>query len=214
VIVAGLSAGMCGILFWGPDIGGFSGEIPTAELYLRSTAMATFCPILQYHSDFNQHRQPPIFRTPWNIQERTGDKRVIPIFRRFINVRHNLMPYIWQEAQHAVQSGQPLMRALALTDPAAGPHQYLFGRDLLVAPVTEPGAETWPVYLPAGMWHDLWTGEAVQGGGIVTVPAPLDRIPVFVHAGAAIPVRLQGGKLGDPVPLSAEADALLRFGSQ
>lgn len=212
VIVAGLSAGICGILFWGLDIGGFSGEIPTAELYLRSTAMAAFCPIMQYHSDYNQHREPVIFRTPWNIQERTGDTRVVPIFRRFVNVRHNLMPYIWQEAQFSAKTGQPLMRALVLTDPAAEPYQYFFGRDLLVTPVTKAGAETWSVYLPAGVWHDLWTGEAVHGGKVIQTDAPLDRIPVFVKAGATIPVRLEGGKLGDPVPLSSEADAELRFG--
>ncbi len=211
-ILAGLSAGISGIPFWGLDIGGFSGPIPSAELYLRGAAMAAFCPLMQYHSDYNQYREPAIFRTPWNIQAQTGDERVIPIFRHFTNVRHNLMPYIWQEAQHTAASGEPLMRALALTDPAADPYQYCFGRDLLVTPVTEPEASTWAVYLPEGTWFDLWTGEALEGGGRVEMPVPLERIPVFVRAGAAIPARLgAGGRLGDPVPLSAEPDTLLRF---
>ena len=212
-IVAGLSAGISGLPFWGLDIGGFSGPIPSSELYLRGAAMATFCPIMQYHSDYNAHREPAIFRTPWNIQERSGDDRVIPTFRFFTDVRRNLIPYIWQEAQYAADSGQPMMRALVLTEPAASPYQYCFGRDLLVCPVTDPEAETWLVVLPQGTWYDLWTGAAIEGGRTVTVAAPLDRIPVFVRAGAAIPVNLgEGDALGTPVVFSAQPTRFLRFG--
>ncbi len=205
-ILAGLSAGISGIAFWGWDIGGFSGVIPSAELYLRGAAMAAFCPIMQYHSEFNQHREPNHDRTPWNIQERTGDERVVPIFREFVNLRHNLMPYIWQEAQIAAETGQPMMRALALMDANASPYQYMFGRDLLITPVTEAGASSWPVYLPEGQWCDLWTGEGYQGGETHQIAAPLERIPVFVRAGASIPLNLpEQGKLGDEVPLTSEA---------
>lgn len=212
-IVAGLSAGISGLPFWGLDIGGFSGPIPTAELYLRGTAMATFCPIMQYHSDFNAHREPAIFRTPWNIQERTGDERVIPTFRFFTNVRRNLIPYIWQEAQYAAESGEPMMRAMAFTDPAASPYQYFFGRDLLVCPITDPDAESWPVYLPEGVWYDLWTGEDMTGGRTVDVAAPLDRIPVYVREGAVIPMNLGDDlRLGAPVSFSAEPTTRLTFG--
>lgn len=209
-IRAGLSAGISGLPFWGWDLGGFSGEIPTAELYMRAAAMAAFCPIMQYHSDYVQQREPCRDRTPWNIQARTGDERVIPTFRFFVNVRHNLMPYIWQEAQHAARTGQPMMRALALSYPEASPYQYYFGRDLLVCPVVEEGVTSWPVFLPPGGWIDLWTGQPVEDGRTVTVSAPLDRIPVFIRQGATIPVCLGPSEtLGEHVPLAAQSNAAL-----
>lgn len=213
-ILAGLSAAVSGISFWGWDIGGFSGEIPSAELYLRSTAMAAFCPIFQYHSEYNAHRTPSNDRTPWNIQARTGDEQVIPTFRFFNNLRHNLMPYIWQEAQHSAQTGEPMMRALKVLHPnaPASDYPYFFGRSLLVCPVTAEGTTKIDVYLPHGTWHDLWTNTAYTGDTTITVDAPLDRIPVFVRSGARIPVCLgETGQLGDPVPLSGTANGELVF---
>ena len=185
-ILAGLSAGISGIAFWGWDIGGFSGPIPTAELYLRATAMAAFCPVMQYHSEYNAHRSPSNDRTPWNMQEQTSDARVIPYFRHFVETRLRLLPYIWREAQRAAATGQPMMQAVQITHAAASPYDYLFGRDLLVAPVVEAGAQQRTVALPPGDWRDFWTDEAYQGGQMVTVAAPLDRIPVFVRSGAAL----------------------------
>lgn len=211
-IFAGLSAGISGIPFWGWDIAGFSGEIPSAELYLRAAAMAAFCPIMQYHAEYNQHRIPSHDRTPWNIQDRTGDERVIPVFRFWVNVRHNLMPYIWQEAQYAANTGQPMMRAAYLTDHQASPYQYFFGRDLLVSPVVDEGATQWPVYLPQGNWVDFWTRESYAGQQVIPYAVPLDRIPVFVRAGSQIPVRWGADKqLGEFVPLSATANGVLGF---
>jgi len=207
-ILAGLSAGISGIPFWGWDIGGFSGEIPSAELYLRSAALAAFCPIMQYHAEYNQHRTPCHDRTPWNIQERTGDDRVIPAFRLFVNIRHNLMPYIWQEAQHAAQTGEPMMRAVQLWDSQASPYQYFFGRDLLVCPVVEEGITTWPVYLPAGDWIDFWTHERFAGNQTIQVSVPLDRIPVYIRAGAAVPV--VSTQLDEYVPLTSSPNDFLR----
>lgn len=211
-ILAGLSAGMSGIPFWGWDLGGFSGELPSAELYLRGAAMAAFCPVMQYHAEYNQHREPCRDRTPWNIQDSTGDTRVIPAFRHFVNVRRNLMPYIWQEAQHSAQSGEPMMRALRLYDAQASDYQYFFGRDLLICPVVEPGATQWSCYLPEGSWFDLWDGVGYSGKTTHELPAPVDRIPVFVRAGAQIPIRLPpGGRLGDGVALATAGNAMLRF---
>lgn len=178
-ILAGLSAGISGIPFWGWDLGGFSGDIPSAELYLRSTAMATFCPVMQYHSEFNNHQTPNVDRTPWNIQTRTGDDTVVPIFREFVKVRQKLMTYIWQEAQYSAQTGQPMMRALQLIDKNASQYDYLFGRDLLVSPVVEPDAETWTTYLPNGKWRSFWTGEIFDGGQTIITNVPLEKIPVF-----------------------------------
>jgi alpha-glucosidase (family GH31 glycosyl hydrolase) len=211
-ILAGLSAGISGIPFWGWDIGGFSGAIPSAELYLRSAAMAAFCPIMQYHSEFNQHRVPKNDRTPWNMQERTSDERVVPTFRFFVNVRHNLMPYIWQEAQYAAQTGQPMMQALKLWHAQATDYQYMFGRDLLVCPVVEEGADVWQGYLPPGTWYDLWTKTPFSGNQQISVPVPIDRIPVFVRSSAKIPVRFgASGAWGEAVDFSGTVTDILTF---
>ncbi len=185
-ILAGLSAGISGIPFWGWDIAGFSGPLPSAELYLRGTAMATFCPVMQYHSEFNAHKTPSHDRTPWNIQAQTGDENVVPIFRFFLNVREQLMDYIWQEAQFSAQTGQPMMRAVHLIDANASPFDYFFGRDLLVSPIVTPNISTWMTYLPAGRWRSLWTQEVFEGGQSVTVDVPIDRIPVFVRDEAEV----------------------------
>ena len=214
-ILAGLSAGVSGIPFWSYDIGGFSGEIPTAELYLRSAAMAAFCPVMQYHSENNGHREPNRDRTPWNIQQQTGNQQVMPLFRYFLNVRHNLMPYIWQEAQHSAATGEPMMRALKLFYGGASDYAYFFGRDLIVYPVVQPNATTWSVFLPQGKWVDLWTKTEFSGNQTIAFASPLGKIPVFVRSGASIPVRLaESGKLGDFVVLDAEPTSWLHFGAK
>jgi alpha-glucosidase (family GH31 glycosyl hydrolase) len=189
-ITAGLTAGASGIFFWGWDLAGFSGEIPSAELYLRAAAMACLCPIMQYHSEFNHHRQPSRDRTPWNIAARTGDPRVLPIYRRFAELREALVPYLTEQAALSVKTSKPLMRALffdAPDDPEIWrwPYEYFFGDDLLVAPVTEPDVESCQVYLPRGEWIDAWTGETHLGPLVVNRRAPLQEIPVYVRPGRA-----------------------------
>ncbi len=183
-LFAGLSAGLSGIPFWGWDLAGFSGEVPSAELYLRSASMAAFCPIMQYHSEYNDHRRPLRDRTPWNIAERSGRPEVIDIYRQFAHLRMRLLPYITAEARHCAETGEPLMRPLFLDwpdDPQAWQvdDQYCFGRALLVAPVLEPGAVERRLYLPAGEWVDFWDGQLTAGGQWITAAAPLDRIPVY-----------------------------------
>ena len=189
-ITAGLTAGASGIFFWGWDLAGFSGEIPTAELYLRAAAMACFCPIMQYHSEFNHHRQPSRDRTPWNIAARTGDPRVLPTYRRFAELREALVPYLTEQATLSVKTSKPLMRALFFDAPDDHeiwnwPYQYFLGDDLLVAPVTEPAAESLRIYLPQGQWIDAWTGETHLGPLVVNRRVPLDEIPVYVRAARA-----------------------------
>jgi alpha-glucosidase (family GH31 glycosyl hydrolase) len=192
-IIAGLSAAASGIPFWGWDIAGFSGEIPSGELYRRAWMMAAFCPIMQYHSEYNARREPSRDRTPWNIAERTGDPEVLPACRRYAQVRKWLLPYIAREARHTAATGRPVMCALCLAfseDPACRvyPYQYLFGRDLLVAPTVEEGASFQRVYLPAGTWRDLWSERLFMGPAEVSVAVPPDHIPVFVRSGAASPL--------------------------
>jgi alpha-glucosidase (family GH31 glycosyl hydrolase) len=183
-ITAGLTAGVGGIFFWGWDLGGFSGDIPDPELYLRSAAMACFCPIMQYHSEFNHHRSPNRDRTPWNIADRTGRPDVLDVFRGFAELRESLVSYLAEQARRCVQTGRPLMRPLFFDHPGDErvwdwPRQYQLGDDLLVAPVTSPGATVWPVYLPAGVWEDFFTGTRHTGPTIVERPVPLTEIPVY-----------------------------------
>ncbi|MFJ6197365.1 TIM-barrel domain-containing protein [Micromonospora sp. NPDC092111] len=187
-ITAGLTAGVSGLFFWGWDLAGFSGPVPDAELYLRSAAAACFAPIMQYHSEFNHHREPSIDRTPWNIAERSGDPEVLATFRRFAQLREELVPYLVEQAKRSVATGRPLMRPLFFDHPGDRrvwdwPAQWQLGDDLLVAPVTEPGATRWRVYLPAGEWTDFFTGERHTGPVEVDRPVPLDEIPVYRRVG-------------------------------
>ncbi|MEH7453232.1 glycoside hydrolase family 31 protein [Gottfriedia acidiceleris] len=196
-LVAGINSGLSGIPFWGWDLAGFNGDIPTAELFMRSSAMAAFCPIMQYHAEskgeFNQDR------TPWNIAERTGDKNVIEVYRFFANVRMNLLPYIYQEAKKASESGLPLMRALMVDYPedvrVRGLYdQYLFGESLLVAPIIEEGSVTRMVYLPEGIWFDFWTNKEVVGPTMIQVYAGVHQIPVFVKGNQALLLNVDESK--------------------
>lgn len=185
-IIAGLTAGVSGVFFWGWDLAGFSGPPPSAELYLRAAAMATFCPIMQYHAEYNFHRRPSNDRTPWNMAELTGDKRVIPAYRSLAELRERLVPYIAEQAHRAVAEPRPLMRALPFEWPDDRqawdfPFQYLFGDDLLVAPVVQAGVPEVDVYLPVGRWADAWTGELLVGPAVVRRDAPLGSVPVFVR---------------------------------
>lgn len=149
--------------------------------------MACFCPIMQYHSEYNHHRTPSRDRTPWNIAERTGDPGALLNYRRFAEIRMRLRPYLCEQADLSVRESKPLMRALffdVADDPRIWqfPYQYFLGDGLLVAPVTEPAAESVRLYLPQGAWVDPWTGQKLVGPAIVEREAPLDEIPVYVAA--------------------------------
>jgi alpha-glucosidase (family GH31 glycosyl hydrolase) len=187
-LFAGLNATASGILYWGWDIAGFSGEIPTPELYLRSMAAATFVPIMQYHSEFNHHRTPSRDRTPWNIAERTGDDSVLAGVRRLVHLRERLVPYLSAESAWAIGQGTALMRPLFFDWPDdealwAHPLQWMLGRDILVSPVTDEVATTHTATLPDGDWVHAFTGERV-GGGADTRAVPWDEVPVYVRAEA------------------------------
>jgi alpha-glucosidase (family GH31 glycosyl hydrolase) len=182
-VAVGLNLGLSGVPFWGTDIGGFyQVERPDPELYARWFAFGAFCPVFRAHGhNWRDH-------LPWAHGE-----AIEAICRRFLELRYALMPYTYTLAWEAHRRGLPLMRPLALTDPAdsAGRQlgtQYCWGNDLLVAPVTRAGATHWPVTLPAGEWFDFWSGERHRGPAAITVAAPLERIPLFVRAGSIIPM--------------------------
>lgn len=180
---AGLTLAASGISFWGWDIAGFSGPLPSAELYIRSVQMATFCPIMQIHSEFNHHKTPHVDRTPWNIAEHTQSAEVMPLFKKYADVRNELTSYIEEQALH-IQNGRPLMTPLFFDYPTDEkiwdyPLQYMFGTDLLVAPVTEAGIESIEIYLPEGNWKYLWDGKVIAGGQSTYINTRMEEIPVF-----------------------------------
>lgn len=183
-ITAGLNAGIAGLYYWAWDLAGFSGELPDPELYLRSTAMATFSPIMQYHSEFNNHQVPNVDRTPWNIAERWKDQTVIDHYRTFVKLRLRLVPYLASQMRLSIEGGRPLMRPLCFDYPDdekiwGYPMQYQLGDDLLVAPITTPAAVSIEVYLPAGEWTDCYSGEQHVGPAVVDRTVGLNEIAVF-----------------------------------
>ena len=188
--------------FWGSDIGGFfPNEELTGELYARWLQFASFC------ASFRAHGRTWWTRLPWGwglnelgplegkrypLASELNNKSIEPIAKKYIELRYQLMPYTYTLAWEARNSGMPLMRAMWLHYPndakATGiGSQYLWGRDLLIAPVFKKGATTWDVYLPAGDWYDWWTNEKKQGGKTISREVDLATMPVYVRAGAIIP---------------------------
>jgi alpha-glucosidase (family GH31 glycosyl hydrolase) len=182
-IPLGLNTGLSGIPYWGTDVGGFFHPIPeSGELYARWFQLGAFSPIFRSHGwVWREH-------VPW-----AHGAEVEAICRRYAELRYRLLPYTYTLAWQAHALGLPLMRPLVMNYPddprvwGLG-HQFLWGDDLLVAPVTREGARAWPVYLPAGAWYDFWTGARHEGPAGITVEAPLDRLPLLVRAGAILPL--------------------------
>ena len=192
---AGLSASASGVIFWGFDIGGFAGELPTPELYLRATQLACFAPIMQWHSepDGGQFKllQPGMEgnneRSPWNIERAFGLTGYTEQVRRWHLLRMKLLPYIRAEAAKCVENCRPLMRPMAYAfpeDPLCTniDDEYMFGDALLVAPVLREGVSEREVYLPEGEWRDFCTGERLHGGRVCTRGCT-ETIPVLVREG-------------------------------
>lgn len=190
-VIAGITASASGFFFWGWDIGGFSGEIPSAELYLRSTAMSIFTPIMQIHSEFNHHKIPSNDRTPWNIAERHDDPSIAYDFLNLYQLRKKLTPYLVREGLAAIESGRPLMAGLFFDYPSddeiwKAPFQFMCGRSILVAPVTDPEVRSARVYLPDGVWECFWSGEIYEGGKWIEVDSPSNQAPAFIKEGSSI----------------------------
>lgn len=182
-IPVALNTGMSGVPYWGSDIGGCYQEVPaTGELFARWFQFGAFCPIFRAHGwIWREH-------LPWS-----HGPEVEAICRAYAELRYRLLPYTYTLAWQARERGLPLMRPLVLNYPHDARvwelgDQYLWGDDLLVAPVTRDGARAWSAYLPIGGWFDFWTQERFEGGQGVQVDAPLDRLPLFVREGAIVPM--------------------------
>jgi alpha-D-xyloside xylohydrolase len=161
------------------NVGGYD-DFP--ELYTRWFEYAAFLPIFRTHGS-------RIYNETWSY-----GKQAEPILEKYLRLRYQLLPYIYSLSYSVYQTGAPNMRALFMDFPddtkvADIRDEYMFGPAFLVAPVTEQGATTRTVYLPAGTgWYNYWTNEPFDGGQTITVKAPIDSIPLFVRAGSIIPM--------------------------
>lgn len=176
-----LNLGLSGVAFCGSDVGGFLDNCPP-ELLVRWTQMAALTPFFRNHTNLDTRDQEPWAFGP----------EIESICRRYITLRYQLLPYLYGLFVEAARTGAPIMRPLAWhfqNDPTAVAcaDQFLLGPSLLVAPVLQAGARTRLVYLPAGNWHDFWTGEAFHGRQPIIAEAGLDHLPLFVRAGSIIP---------------------------
>ena len=198
VLKAGLSAAASGMIFWGFDLAGFAGPLPSLDLYRRATQMACFCPIMQWHSepDGGQFRElmpggdGNNERSPWNMEESYAAPGFMDEMRYWHKLREKLRPYLWRMAQKCVRESKPLMRPLVYEwpeDPMTTDCQdeYLLGDDLLVAPLLEENAASRTVYLPEGTWLDFFDGTPYAGGRTVFAGRN-GRIPVFTRNGFAL----------------------------
>jgi alpha-glucosidase/alpha-D-xyloside xylohydrolase len=199
----GVNTGLSGIPFWGTDIGGF---VPTpeftGELYVRWFQFSAFTPLFRSHGRNWRLRLPwgwntggyGVQETPYNPDPKELHNAAIePICKKYLELRYQLMPYLYSAVKESCETGLPIMRALWLHYPGdpvavARGDQYLYGRDVLVAPVVEKGAVSRQVYLPHGNWYDFWTREKLEGGREITRKVDLETTPVYVRAGAVIPI--------------------------
>lgn len=177
-ILAGQTAALSGISMWGHDIAGYQGR-PTKELFIRWSQFGAFSPLMQIHMTSNLG--------PWDFDEET-----IEIYRKFAKLHTDLFPYIYQAAHEANESGMPIIRPMALafqndSDAGKNIYQYMFGPDLLVAPMFQGGSRR-TLYLPSGEWIDYWNGKHYAGKQTLEMDVPLDKVPLFVRAGAMIPM--------------------------
>lgn len=196
-----LSMSICGQPFIGSDVGGFMGQ-PSGELFARWLELGVFTPLMRAHSVINEKN-----KEPWEYGAAFTE-----INRETIGLRYRLLPYIYTAMAEAATSGIPPMRPMLLEFPeesrlAEKEDQFMFGPDLLVAPVVVEGNTRRSVELPPGGWVDFWTGLRYNGGKTVTVDAPVNRIPLFARAGAVIPtqqvVQFTGQTPIDPLTLLA-----------
>ena len=198
-VQAGLNIGLSGIPWWTTDIGGFHGGDPSSpyfrELIVRWFQFGAFCPLFRLHgfrlpADMDRYWESGGPNEVWSF----GDE-AYEIITNYLHLRERLRPYIMKQMATAHENGAPPMRPLFFDfpeDEAAWDveDQFMFGPDLLVAPVLFEGERSREVYLPAGaVWTDAWSDEATEGGRWITVEAPLARIPLYLRDHAKLPIK-------------------------
>lgn len=174
--------GLSGFPFAGTDVGGFSSDV-TPELLVRWVQVGCFSPLFRNHSANGTRRQEPWLFGP----------EVLHIYRKYVQLRYHLIPYMYDLFFEEEQTGAPVMRPLVydyegdknvrdIND------EFMVGPDILVAPVLTQGTVMRSVYLPEGTWFDYWTREKHVGPTWIMREAPLDTCPIYVRAGAILPV--------------------------
>jgi alpha-D-xyloside xylohydrolase len=203
-IPAGLNLSVAGIPYWTTDIGGFVAANPDdpsyRELYIRWFQFGAFCPIFRAHGT----------RTTNENEIWSYGPEAQKVLIEYDKLRYRIMPYIYSLAWKTTNDGYTILRPLVMdfrSDTRAQnvADQFLFGPAILVNPVTEPGAQTRHLYLPDATWYDFWTGSPMKGARTVDVPAPIDRLPLFVRAGSILPlgpdIEYAAEKPADPIEL-------------
>ncbi|WP_321437861.1 TIM-barrel domain-containing protein [uncultured Bacteroides sp.] len=215
-IVAGLNYTITGFPYWTTDIGGFFRpgnsqytDEKYHELLTRWYQWGTFNPIFRIHGYQTETE-------PWKYGQKVEDN-----MRKMLNLRYCLLPYIYSEAWQVTKNGSTMMRPLVMdfnadTTAVNRQYQYMFGKSLLVAPVTEANASEWNVYLPKSAgWFNFWTGKHFNGGQSIKTDAPLDKIPLFVKAGSIISIgkiiQYSGEKLADTLEIRVYKGADAKF---
>jgi alpha-D-xyloside xylohydrolase len=215
-IVAGLNYTITGFPYWTTDIGGFfrpgSSQYTDKkyhDLLTRWFQWGALNPIFRIHGYQSETE-------PWKYGQQVEDN-----MRKMLNLRYRLLPYIYSEAWQITKNGSTIMRPLVMdfnNDQTAlnQSFEYMFGKSILVAPVTEPDVNEWSVYLPKSVaWYDFWTGKHYEGGQTIKTAAPLDKIPLFVKAGSIIPmgkfVQYAGQKSADTLEIRIYKGADGRF---
>jgi alpha-glucosidase (family GH31 glycosyl hydrolase) len=182
LVVAALAAACSGVSNFSHDVGGYLGhrlvERCPPELLVRWIQFGCFTPLMQAHGRMPQE--------PWHY----GDD-VLEMYRGYVLLHEQLVPYVRAAAATAARTGLPIMRPLCLTDPAdlrgwTVPDSYGYGPALWVAPVLDEGAREREVTLPRGDWIETWSGGLVPGGSEAMVEAPLHLVPVWVRAGSIV----------------------------
>jgi alpha-glucosidase/alpha-D-xyloside xylohydrolase len=211
-VAVGINYSLSVAPFWGSDIGGFYANAEkTGELYARWYQFGAFC------ASFRSHGRTWMTTLPWGwglkdmgpreqnnsntapaddkrniLQTEMNNPAIEPITKKYTELHYQLLPYTYTLAWEARQSGMPLMRALWLHYPNDQQvrnmgSEYLWGRDMLIAPVFQKGATTREVYLPKGDWYDWWTNAKQTGGQTIKREVDLSTMPIYIRAGAIIP---------------------------
>jgi alpha-glucosidase (family GH31 glycosyl hydrolase) len=164
------------------DLGGFAGGEKDEELYLRWLQYGTFNPVFRVHGDDKAPVEPIFYSENAQI-----------ILKKFINLRYQMLPYNYTLAWLNSSKGEPITRPLFFEEPnnpevAGMDDTYLWGPNLLVAPILEKGQKSRKIYLPKGNWFDFFTDEQFEGNRWIENPVTLENIPVFVRGGSFIPM--------------------------
>jgi len=181
-----LNMGMSGFGYQNSDIGGYARNPTTAELYTRWMQFGTFCPITRAHGSGVSVNGSPT--EPWMF-----GKEAENVCRDFINLRYQLLPYIYTLAYQNYKSGLPLARPLFWLDVkdknlSNESSSFMWGDAFLVSPIVKAGQTKKDIYFPKGNWINFWTDEIIKGGSILSVDSPLDKMPIFIKSGSIIPM--------------------------